>query len=227
MPQRFPHDDGADLGDNYISGLYSQTPDEMGGLLTHPAYADRYMKAHYLTSPRTVREHTPDIIKPFSGAHDRSLKLNDWTDRTQDKLRKRMRKPLADPLFRDGFRDRRLPTRAYLRQWHPKARNRHAHRQDRFPPLSRFPNHMYINPKTREKAPLGAPTPEENALVNGELNDKIDPFAIDKVLGDTEKPAEEVLKDADHNNFLQKQQGEPITDSLLGNWDLQNGVADP
>ena len=41
MPQRFPHDDGADLGDNYISGLYSQTPDEMGGLLTHPAYADR------------------------------------------------------------------------------------------------------------------------------------------------------------------------------------------
>jgi len=47
------------------------------------------------------------------------------------------------------------------------------------------------------------------------------------LLGDTEKPAEEVLKDSRENNFLHKQQGEPISDSLITNWDLQNGVADP
>ena len=32
-----------------------------------------------------------------------------------------------------------------------------------------------------------------------------------KLLGDTEKPAEEVLKDSQMNAFLHKQQGEPIS----------------
>jgi len=54
-----------------------------------------------------------------------------------------------------------------------------------------------------------------------------DPLAINAVLGDTEKPAEDVLMDMHGNNFLHKPQGEPISDSILANWDLWNGVADP
>jgi len=124
-----------------------------------------------------------------------------------------------------------MPTQKYLRQWHPKARNLHATRSDRFPPLSKFPNHVpeaYGSVAAGDTLiPLGLPTPAEKALVNGELAGQADPFAVNVMLGDTEKPAEEVLLDSQHNNFLHKQQGEPISDSLIADWDLQNGVADP
>lgn len=223
VPQRFPHEDGADLGDNYIAGLFDNVNDPM----THATYADKFFKAD--EAPGVVHEKTPDIIRPFAGTYDRSLKLNDWTDSTQDRLKKAMRAPLRDPLFRRFLRDRRTRTRDYLRQWHPKARNLHATRSDRFPPLSKFPNKV---PKAYgsvgdTRIPLGLPTAEEKALINGQLGEKDDPFALDATLGDTQKPAEEVLMDSQHNNFLHKQQGEPISDSLLADWDLQNGVADP
>jgi hypothetical protein len=61
------------------------------------------------------------------------------------------------------------------------------------------------------KLPLGTPTRDENALINGELAGKVDPFRLDAMLGDSEKPAEQVLQDSQGNNFLQKEQGEPIS----------------
>ena len=126
----------ADLGDNYISGLFDNVKDPM----THATYADKFMKASeapgvvhekpkrdihtwaYIhiygqhtsshTHPNTyiynvqVHETTPDILRPFAGHYDRSLKLKDWTDKTQDNLKKAMHSPLRDPLFRLSFQDR-------------------------------------------------------------------------------------------------------------------------
>jgi hypothetical protein len=137
----------ADLGDNYISGLFDNVKDPM----THATYADKFMKASeapgvvhektnsiqtsayihiymcmsaYIhirhtgqhtashTHPNTyiynaqVHETTPEILRPFAGHYDRSLKLKDWTDKTQDHLKKAMRSPLLDPLFRLSFQDR-------------------------------------------------------------------------------------------------------------------------
>ena len=34
------------------------------------------------------------------------------------------------------------------------------------------------------------------------------------------------MTDTELNHFLHKQQGEPITDSEITNWDLNNGVMD-
>jgi len=94
----------ADLGDNYIAGLFDNVNDPM----THATYADTFMKAdeapgvvhilesqhildfivdkiHYMLTFQTmhhlqVHEKTPDIMRPFAGHYDRSLKLKDWTD---------------------------------------------------------------------------------------------------------------------------------------------------
>jgi hypothetical protein len=50
-PHRFPHEDGADLGDNYIAGLFNKP-------LKKQTYSDNFIK----NNPTTLRDHTPGDI---------------------------------------------------------------------------------------------------------------------------------------------------------------------
>ena len=113
-------------------------------------------------------------------------------------------------------------------------------RQDRFPPLSKYPatarryqpnsGLLGKRPAPPYKLAMGAPTAAENKLVYGDLYDThgvVDPMgASSTFLGDQEKPAEMVLRDSHWNNFLHKQQGEPISDPFISNWDMQSGIYD-
>jgi hypothetical protein len=89
--------------------------------------------------------------------------------------------------------------------------------------------HAHTHTQANELHPeiIGVPTDAENKLVFGSYDGKTDPLDLQDVIGDTEKPAEDVLMDAQGNNFVHKPQGEPISDSVIANWDLWNGVADP
>lgn len=215
IPQRFPHPDGADLGDNYVSGISDHSNEER-------SFEDKFVK----NDPLANKNHGPSILKPFMGFYDQNLKGVDWTPLEQEQHRNSLIHALDNGRLDLGraATDYFRPTRAYLKQWHPRAHNRHMARQDRFKPLSNYPKHEATKDRP---AVMGLPTKAENTLLFGSCDTNKNPCDMQALLGDTEKPAEDVLLDAKGNNFIHKPQGEPISDSVLANWDLWNGVADP
>ena len=46
--------------------------------------ADKFMK----NDPDAVKNHSPDIFKPFIGEYDQNLKDTDWTPQTQVEILK-------------------------------------------------------------------------------------------------------------------------------------------
>ena len=63
IPQRFPHHSGADLGDNYISGLSDNSA-------LQREFDDRFMS----NGPGVNNNHSPSILRPFTGRFDTNLK---------------------------------------------------------------------------------------------------------------------------------------------------------
>ena len=220
IPQRFPHPSGADLGDNYISGLSDNSA-------LQREFDDRFMS----NGPGVNNNHSPSILRPFTGRFDTDLKQDFWTPHKQEHFRNPLIRRLDSnfcnhphPIFGSVLCDHFRPSRVYLKQWHPRAVNVKQVRQDRFKPLSKHPTHKG---NTRYPAAIGLPTVAENKLLFGSTDGKADPLGFNAELGDTEKPASDVILDMQGNNFVHKPQGEPITDSVVANWDLWNGVADP
>ena len=73
VPQRFPHSSGADLGDNYVSGL------------SDVSWEDREFDDHFIeNNPGVNNNHTPNIMKPFTGEKDLNLKTDDWTPHVEN-----------------------------------------------------------------------------------------------------------------------------------------------
>jgi len=66
-------------------------------------------------------------------------------------------------------------------------------RQDRFKPLSNYPKHEATKDRP---AVMGLPTKAENTLLFGSCDTNKNPCDMQALLGDTEKPAEDVLLDA-------------------------------
>jgi hypothetical protein len=132
IPQRFPHRDGASLGDNVISNsnAWWEPPDATD------SFNDRMIKRD-----KHLRSRTPQFLRAFTGRHDHDLTHPYWT-------RKNLRK-LYKPQIRRAIRSKIMPSlgkyvpaRRYQRQFHPReVLQRHALRRDRFRPLSRFPNY--------------------------------------------------------------------------------------
>jgi hypothetical protein len=135
------------------------------------------------------------------------------------------------------FDSRWVPRKAFEVQFHPKdTPEGHTARDDRFRPLSKFPNFGKGRPSdpedptegpTKAAPVLGQKTPEEKKLLEGSLDGQSDPFGIDAGLSDVEEPDAPLLKDLQDDHFNHKPGGEPLTDAILNSWDMQNGVADP
>jgi len=124
--------------------------------------------------------------------------------------------------------------RAFKYQFHPKdTALGHTAREDRFRPLSKFPNFGKGRPDSDPAGPakakpiLGQETPDEKKLLEGSLDGKSDPLGIADGLSDIEEPEEPLLNDLQDDNFNHRPGGEPLTDAILNSWDMQNGVADP
>ena len=165
-------------------------------------------------------------MKPFMGFYDQNLKGVDWTPREQEQHRNPLIHALDNGRLDLGLAatDHFRPTRAYLKQvcrltsfsprvcilaprhpysshpllargsqWHPRAHNRHMARQDRFKPLSKYPKHKATKDRP---AVMGLPTTAENKLLFGSCDTNNNPCDMQALLGDTEKPAEDVLLDA-------------------------------
>ena len=160
------------------------------------------------------------------GFYDQNLKGMDWIPREREKHRNSLIRALDHSRLNlaAGAQDYFRPTTAYLKQvypsvvplpyslllfcprfhlnrdctaqWHPQAHNRHMARQDRFKPLSNYPEH-----KATESHPaiIGLPTEAENRLLFGSCETNENPCEMQALFGDTEKPAEDVLLDAKVN----------------------------
>ena len=105
IPQRFPHPSGADLGDNYISGLSDNSA-------LQREFDDRFMS----NGPGANNNHSPSILRPFTGRFDTDLKQDFWTPHKQEHFRNPLIRRL-DSNFCNHPRDLSRP-----RAWRERAR---------------------------------------------------------------------------------------------------------
>jgi hypothetical protein len=245
VPKRYPHADGADLGDNYI-GLDCGTPN-----CRYKVLEDK-MKSGDTTYPKA---RIPKIFRPFTG---------DSLDLRFPKRPQKLKPGIAqanegaiDKEIGGFFKSQKLGYQQYMEQFHPWDRIvRKPQRVDRFRPLSsslyrrknypegggasragggwKTPTYssavggpvftLHKGALRQAKLPTvqGPKTPEEKALLDGS-----DPLQTVGLFGDEERPAADVLAGKAQDAYKHKPEGEPLTDAGLNNWDMMNGVADP
>ena len=233
VPKRFPHADGADLGDNYL-GLDCGTPDCRASGLD-----DKYTQQ----TGEYPKARIPKLFRPF-------------TSESFD-LRKRQRpqqlpagieeadKGTIDSAWGDFFSSHNVGYQHYMEQFQPWDHIvRKPQRVDRFRPLAdKAANHAEGThgakmtktlsgalgggqaPGLVPKAPFahevrvvqGARTDAEKALLDGAGSDMFE---------DDELPAEDVQKAKANDSYLRAGEGEPLTDAAHNNWDGFNAVPD-
>jgi len=246
VPKRYPHADGADLGDNYI-GLDCGKPNCRYAVLEDSMKSgdDKYPKARI-----------PKLFRPFTG---------DSLDLRFPKRPQRLKPGIAaanegaiDKAFGRFFKSQKLGYQQYMEQFHPWDHIvRKPSRVDRFRPLSSslYRNKNYPKGGGASRATEGWKTPTYSSAVGGKvftlhkargravplpatvqgpktaeekaLLDGSDPLQTVSLFGDAELPASSVLSDKAQDSYKHKAEGEPLTDAHLNNWDMMNGVADP
>mmetsp|Transcript_30545 Transcript_30545/g.98400 ORF Transcript_30545/g.98400 Transcript_30545/m.98400 type:complete len:265 (-) Transcript_30545:110-904(-) len=202
IPQRYPHKDGSDLGDNYISGLSDRD------------FETREFDDAFVRSSAS-KTRTPVMFRPVTGFHDTDLTGRYQLEHLKPVVRS-MDKGTMDlqhELFGD---DKYYDEPFYSKQYHPKVEPRVFNTQDRFRPLSAGK----VLKENQKLAVKGDLTPEESQLVYGNMGS-------DKWFKDDKMPAETVMEHHKNDFRNRKARGEPVSDALIAGWDMMNGVADP
>lgn len=221
VPKRYPHEDGADLGDNYI-GLDCGTPN-----CRYSNLSDKFKAA----DGKYPKARIPKLFRPFTG-DSLDLRFPTRPQKLPDAIKK-LDKGYIDSAIGGFFKSQKLGYQKYMEQFHPYDRVvRHPERTDRFRPLSSALYRRKNYPKgggatraggkrTRTKLPVvqGPKTDAEKALIEG--------VGSAALFGDDQMPAGKILTDQAQDAYMRKAEGEPMSDMGLNNWDGFNGVADP
>jgi len=246
VPKRYPHEDGADLGDNYV-GLDCGKPG-----CRYKVLEDK-MKSGDDTYPKA---RIPRLFRPFTGD---SLDLR-FPKRPQ-KLKPGIAEANAgviDKAVGRFFKSQKLGYQQYMEQFHPWDHVvRKPSRVDRFRPLSsslyrrknypkgggasrgnggwKTPTYssavggkvLTLHSSSPRQVPLPYPVQGPKTAAEKALLDGSDPLQSAGLFDDEELPASNVLSDKAQDAYKHKAEGEPLTDAGLNNWDMMNGVADP
>jgi len=202
IPQRYPHKDGSDLGDNYISGLSDND------------FETREFDDAFVRSSAS-KTRTPIMLRPVTGFHDTDLTGRYQLEHLKPVVRS-MDKGTLDLQHEIFGDDKYYDEPFYSKQYHPKVAAKVFNSEDRFRPLSAGK----VQQEKKKLTVTGNLTPKESQLVFGNMGSE-------KWFKDDKMPAETVLEHHKNDFRNRKARGEPVSDALIAGWDMMNGVADP
>ncbi|EKX37412.1 hypothetical protein GUITHDRAFT_116372 [Guillardia theta CCMP2712] len=236
VPQRYPHKDGADLGDNWISSFDQQHKDGSGD--------------SYISQRRSNAGSPSSEAETFFGGSDadRSSPLyrKDARLSKQDKERLKDERllqfanseygsehtsPLNPKLLKMMWGDAANYMRdsfGYPADYFPSTRQMKKQLmkttskdvlQARYDKKKGFPRVTPVVERCRRKC-SGCPFKE---IAKGSLNGKADPFGFLGELQDDEMPEKLVARQRNPMNSFSRF-GEPISDAMMKGWDMHNGV---
>jgi len=242
VPQRYPHEDGADLGDNYV-GLDCGTPDCRQSNL-----ADKFKS----NDGKYPHARIPKLFRPFTG-DSFDLRYAARPQKLPDAIKK-LDRGYIDSAIGGFFKSQKLGYQRYMEQYHPYDNVvRHPSRTDRFRPLASalYRRKNYPKGGGASVATEGWKSPTRSSAIGGKAPSLVaarghGPLPVVQgpktdaerallegagggagLFGDDEMPAGKILMDKAQDAYMRKAEGEPVTDLGLNNWDGFNGVADP